>query len=66
MAKFKYVGETQRVYPDIIIPGKGSLVANPGDEVELPKAPTSLYWVELPATSPVSLNIQTAKPDTEV
>lgn len=64
MARFQYVGETQRVYPDIIIPGVGSLVANPGDIVELDKLPGRFYWVELtkPATSPVVSSPSTATP----
>jgi hypothetical protein len=50
---FRYIGEDERVYPQIVIPGEGSLVAHPGDERDLDEDPGDNRWVsELPPPPP--------------
>lgn len=46
MPKFKYVG-AECYYPNIIIPGEGSLVAHPGDVREFDTPPDRTWWVEV-------------------
>jgi hypothetical protein len=41
---FKYLGFDERVYPDFVIPGEGSLVARPGEVRELGDAPGDGRW----------------------
>lgn len=50
MKTYRYVREDVRIYPDILIPGEGSLVANPGDEREFEQPPDNA-WVEVEPTS---------------
>lgn len=45
MPNYRYVG-TECVYPNIIIPGEGSLVARPGDVREFDTPPDPVWWVE--------------------
>ena len=47
MPKYRYAGEIERVYPDLVIPGEGSLVAHPGDEYEGEKPPDPYWWFEV-------------------
>jgi len=45
LSKYKYVG-TECFYPNIIIPGEGSLVAHPGDVREFDTPPDTTWWVK--------------------
>lgn len=45
MSKFKYNGAYAVVYPNIIIPGKGSLSVEPGEVCELDCAPDDGQWL---------------------
>jgi hypothetical protein len=42
--KYQYAGFTERTYPDIIIPGEGSLVVEPGDIREFEAPPSDGLW----------------------
>ena len=44
MPLFKYLGFDERVYPDFVIPGEGSLVARPGEVRELSDVPGDGRW----------------------
>jgi hypothetical protein len=58
LAEYRYVG-TECFYPNIIIPGEGSLVAKPGDVREFDNPPDRTWWVPVePEPKP-----KTAKPD---
>lgn len=48
MAEYRYVG-TDCWYPNIIIPGEGSLVAKPGDVREFDTPPDETWWVPVEA-----------------
>jgi hypothetical protein len=48
MTKFFYTGEDVRVYPDIVIPGEGSLIAHPGDVRDFDDEPTDGRWLPVP------------------
>lgn len=47
MKKYRYIGAYEVTYPDIVIPGEGSLVAHPGDEREFDSPPDPHWWVEV-------------------
>ena len=49
--RYRYTAEDDRVYPDILVPGEGSLVARPGDEREFEVPPGDGRWE--PAIDPV-------------
>jgi hypothetical protein len=42
---FRYTREDERVYPQIVIPGEGSLVAHAGDIRDLDENPGDGRWV---------------------
>ena len=50
MQKYLFIGQSNRFYPAIIVPGEGSLYAHPGDlcSFEEGQAPTDGCWVEVP------------------
>lgn len=39
MAKYQYLGYSERIYMDIVIPGQGSLVVQPGQLMEFETGP---------------------------
>jgi hypothetical protein len=47
LSKYQYLGNVERVYPDVVIPGEGSLVAKPGLIQEFDKPPTDGLWVKI-------------------
>lgn len=63
MAKFRYVG-SECIYPNILIPGEGSLVAKPGDVREFDTPPDLVWWVREPDADPKPG--KTAPPEKEV
>lgn len=68
MTAYRYAGFDVRYYPDIVIPGEGSLVAHPGDERELEAAPDS-RWIEVePEVKPLRTGglVVTAKPNADL
>jgi hypothetical protein len=55
LTAYRYLGFDERTYPDIVVPGEGTLVAKPGDVRELDEAPGDDRWeaaVELPEAEP--------------
>lgn len=51
MQSYMYLGPYERVYPDILDPPHGSLVAVPGDVREFDEPPDA-RWVPAPAELP--------------
>lgn len=52
--KYQYLGFDTRTYMDIVVPGKGSLVAEPGKQYEFPGDPPSDgFWVPVPSKKAV-------------
>jgi hypothetical protein len=49
LSKYQYLGNTERIYLDVVIPGEGSLVAHPGQIVEFAAPPGDGLWVKVNA-----------------
>lgn len=47
MKEYQYIGTQPKLYIDIVIPGKGSLFAKPGDVVAFETPPNDGSWVEI-------------------
>lgn len=51
LPRYRCFSEQERIYPEIVIPGTGSLVAKAGDEVEMDEPPDWHWWIEVPEPS---------------
>jgi hypothetical protein len=51
LSKFRYIG-AECVYPNILVPEGGSLVARPGDVREFDTPPDPVWWVKEDETRP--------------
>jgi hypothetical protein len=49
LAKFRYIG-AECVYPNILVPEGGSLVAHPGDVREFDTPPDRTWWIKVAET----------------
>jgi hypothetical protein len=49
LKKYEFIGTEPKFYPDIVIPGKGSLFAEPGDVVAFETPPSDGSWFEVKA-----------------
>jgi hypothetical protein len=67
MTNYLFIGQTPRLYPNVIIPGRGSLIAEPGDVWTLDTEPGDGLWVETDALAtdpgPRSWPIAAYQPD---
>ena len=52
--KYVFIGEDDRIYGHVVVPGEGTLVAHPGDVREWDEPPTDGRWLPVP---------KAAKPD---
>ena len=50
--KYLFIGPGERFYPDIIVPGEGSLMAYPGDIREFDDPPSDGNWVPVVKPKP--------------
>jgi hypothetical protein len=49
LSKYQYIGHTERIYMDVVQPGTGSLVVEPGQTAEFDSGPpTDGLWVLIP------------------
>ena len=66
MTKYRYFGFADAAYPDVVIPGEGSLYVKPGDVKELDENPDPRWFIEgedLVAEWEASLPAEPAKPE---
>jgi hypothetical protein len=61
----RYIGEDERVYPQIVIPGEGSLVAHAGDVRDLDENPGDGRWVDASPPKPSFIPATPATPAAE-
>ena len=64
MTKYRYFGQGSAAYPDVVIPGEGSLWVEPGDVKELDGNPDPRWFIEVtdpaPEVKPVSARSEPA------
>ena len=51
MTKYRYFGQGSAAYPDVVIPGEGSLFVQPGDVKELDENPDPRWFIEVTDTA---------------
>lgn len=52
MTKYRYFGQGSAAYPDVVIPGEGSLRVEPGDVKELDENPDPRWFIEVASPAP--------------
>ena len=52
MTKYRYFGQGSAAYPDVVIPGEGSLWVEPGDVKELDENPDPRWFIEVADPAP--------------
>lgn len=62
MKSYRYTGQIEQVYPDIVLPGEGVLTAKPGDERQFDQPPADGRWLEIkPPADPVKPAVPASK-----
>lgn len=52
MTKYRYFGQGPAAYPDVVVPGEGSLYVQPGDVKELDSNPDPRWFIEVADPAP--------------